>query len=68
MTEIEDRSGAASPELERIAGDAVPITDENGAIEAGDDLESEAVSTLEDLEPEDQAEILEAPPPAARVQ
>ncbi len=68
MTEIEDRSGAASPELERIADDAVPITDENGAIEAGDDLESEAVSILEDLEPEDQAEILEAPPPAARVQ
>jgi hypothetical protein len=46
----------------------VPITDENGAIEAGDDLESEAVSTLEDFEPEDQAEILEAPRPAARVQ
>ena len=40
MTEIEDHSGAASPELERIAGDAAPITDENGAIEADDDLEA----------------------------
>ena len=36
MPGIEDRSGAASPELERISGDAAPITDENGAIEARD--------------------------------
>ncbi|MDQ6702683.1 MAG: hypothetical protein M3Z96_06050 [Pseudomonadota bacterium] len=36
MTEIEDRPGAASPELDRIPRGAAPITDENGAIEAGD--------------------------------
>jgi hypothetical protein len=33
--EIEDRSGAASPELERIPRDTGPIYDENGAIEGG---------------------------------
>jgi hypothetical protein len=32
MTEIEDRSGAASPELERIPSGAAPIYHENGAI------------------------------------
>ena len=66
MTEIEDRSGAASPELDasRATRCQLPMK----TIEAGDDLESEAVSTLEDFEPEDQAEILEAPRPAARVQ
>ena len=33
MTNIEERPGAASKELERIASDTIPIYDENGAIE-----------------------------------
>jgi magnesium transporter len=33
MTNIEERPGAGSPELERIASDTTPIYDENGAIE-----------------------------------
>ena len=33
MTNIEERPGAASKELERIASDTIPIYDENGGIE-----------------------------------